>query len=222
MRYSGLVRSIAGRYSSRGFTFDDICQVGYLGLIQAVDRYDPTREIPLQAYAYRMIEGEILHLFRDHGWSVRVPRTLQELSRRLRLIEQDVVQREGRHAGIDELAELAGEPVELVEEALAASTAYAAVSLDEPMRDEDGSLSERTIPVDDPGFSRIVDNDALRDAIQRLPVRQRDILHLRFEHELTQKQIAERVGISQMHVSRLIGDALARLEATMSDAFVAA
>src|SRR4051812_34223698 len=82
LRYSSLVRAIARRYVGRGFAFDDVCQSGYLGLIQAVDRFDPGRGVPLERYAARMVEGEIMHLFRDRGWSVRVPRSLQELSRR--------------------------------------------------------------------------------------------------------------------------------------------
>ena len=108
LRYSGLARAIARRFARRGMAHDDVLQSGYLGLIQAVDRYDPARGVPLQAYAARTIEGEIMHLFRDRGWAVRVPRPLQELSRSLAVVSEQLGHRLGRKPTVDELAEATG------------------------------------------------------------------------------------------------------------------
>jgi RNA polymerase sigma-B factor len=222
MRYSGLVRSIASRYAKRGFTYDDLVQCGYLGLIQAVDRYDPTRGTPLRAYATRMIEGEIMHLFRDHGWSVRVPRPLQELSRRVTVLERDLAQELGRAPTVNELAAACGESVEAVEEAQHAARAYAADSLDARAgTDEDDAPLIRTLGESDGGYARVDDHDAIRDAMAHLPPRQREILRLRFDEELTQSQIGRELGISQMHVSRLMRDALAKLREPLADTYIA-
>ena len=222
MRYGGLVRSIASRYVKRGFTYDDLVQCGYLGLIQAVDRYDPSRGTPLRAYATRMIEGEIMHLFRDHGWAVRVPRPLQELSRRVTVLERDLVQQLGRPATTDEIAAACGETAEAVDDAQHAARAYAADSLDAraASTDDDPPLI-RTLGGDDAGFDRVEDHDAVREAMARLPVRQREILRLRFDEELTQSQIGEELGISQMHVSRLMRDALAKLREPLAETYAA-
>jgi len=222
MRYSGLVRSIASRYVKRGFTYDDLVQCGYLGLIQAVDRYDPSRGTPLRAYATRMIEGEIMHLFRDHGWAVRVPRPLQELSRRVTVLERDLIQQLGRPATTDEIAAACGETAQAVDDAQHAARAYAADSLDAraASTDDDPPLI-RTLGGDDAGFDRVEDHDAVREAMARLPVRQREILRLRFDEELTQSQIGEELGISQMHVSRLMRDALAKLREPLAETYAA-
>ena len=129
MRYSGLVRKIARRYVGRGFAFDDVCQSGYLGLIQAVDRFDASRGVPLERYAARMVEGEIMHLFRDRGWSVRVPRSLQELSRRVGPVGVGLAQKLGREPTNEELAEALEVSVSEVEEALVVRRVYVAESL---------------------------------------------------------------------------------------------
>ncbi|MFI5049888.1 MAG: sigma-70 family RNA polymerase sigma factor [Gaiellales bacterium] len=223
MRYSGLVRSIAGRYVKRGFTYDDLVQCGYLGLIQAVDRYDASRGIPLRAYATRMIEGEIMHLFRDHGWAVRMPRPLQELSRRVTVLERDLAQQLGRAPTTDELAAACGETPQAIDDAQHAARAYAADSLDARpgSTEDDDSPLIRTLGREDAGFGHVDDDDAIRAAMAYLPLRQREILRLRFEDELTQSQIGEELGISQMHVSRLMRDALAKLREPLAETYAA-
>jgi RNA polymerase sigma-B factor len=218
IRYGGLVRSIARRYVTRGFTFDDLVQCGYLGLIQAVDRYDPHRGTPLRVYAARMIEGEIMHLFRDHGWAVRVPRQLQERSRRLTAVQRTLTQELGRRATAEELAAAVGEPVEAVAEAQQAMQAYSSDSLDVSAGDDElprlGLLGG-----DDDGFDLVDDRASLTEALKRLQPREREILRLRFEDDLTQAEIGELMGISQMHVSRLLRRALAELREPLADSY---
>src|SRR5689334_20638028 len=124
LRHARLVRAIAHRYARRGLAYDDIVQSGYVGLIQAVDRFDASRGVPLERYAARTIEGEIMHLFRDRGWAVRVPRTLQEMSRRVTAVRERLGHRLGRTPTLAELAEAVGETEERVAEAIAAGRAY--------------------------------------------------------------------------------------------------
>ena len=222
LRHTGLVRAIARRYAGRGIALDDIVQTGYIGLIAAVDRFDASRGVPLEAYAARTIEGEIMHLFRDYGWAVRVPRPLQELSRRVTVLERDLIQQLGRPATTDEIAAACGETAQAVDDAQHAACAYAADSLDAraASTDDDPPLI-RTLGGDDAGFDRVEDHDAVREAMARLPVRQREILRLRFDEELTQSQIGEELGISQMHVSRLMRDALAKLREPLAETYAA-
>ena len=222
LRHSRLVRAIARRYTGRGFAFEDIAQSGYLGLIQAVDRFDPGRGVPLERYAARMIEGEIMHLFRDRGWSVRVPRSLQELSGKLAHASEQLTQSLGRAPTAEELAESLETPVERIEEALLARRAYAAESLSTTSQAEDGSAVERgpaaRLSVDERGFVSVDDRDELGRAMQHLPHRQRTIVRLRFESDLTQAEIAAQLGISQMHVSRLLRGALTTLRGALDAA----
>ncbi len=225
MRHGALVRAIARRYAGRGFTFDDIAQSGYLGLIQAVDRFDPSRGVPLRGYATRMIEGEIMHMFRDRGWAVRVPRALQDLSRKLTTLGEDLAQQLGRDPTVEELAEAAGEPVELVEEARIAARAYSADSLS--AQEDDSPQAGRSdlarlLSDAEPGFDVVDDREAIGEAMRRLPHREREILRLRFINELTQSEIAAELGISQMHVSRLLRSALTKLEEPLESAYAVA
>ena len=219
MRHSGLVRSIARRYHGRGLAQDDIEQTGYLGLIQAVDRYQPSRGVPLRAFAARTIEGEIMHLFRDHGWAVRVPRSLQELSRRVAAVRDRLGHRLGRSPTIEELAEAIGETPERISEAVAAGRAYTAQPLVEPDSTETGPLegapAGRLLVSDEPGFAAIEDRDLLERAMRTLPARERRIVGLRVYHDMTQSEIAARTGISQMHVSRLLRASLRALAREM-------
>jgi len=215
LRYGPLVRAIARRYVGRGFGFEDVCQSGYLGLIQAVDRFDVSRGVPLERYAARMVEGEIMHLFRDRGWSVRVPRSLQELSRRVGPVGVGLAQRLGREPSTGELAVALEVDEGLVVEALAVRRAYVAESLFG--RGEDGDVSVEAGPAGrvlsgvDAGFGLVEDRDLVERGLRRLPARERRLLELRFAGELTQSEIAEELGISQMHVSRLLRGALAKL-----------
>jgi RNA polymerase sigma-B factor len=214
MRHARLVRSIARRYTGRGLAYDDIAQSGYIGLIQAVDRFDPNRGVPLRAYAARTIEGEIMHLFRDRGWALRVPRSLQETSRRMAALSERMSHRLGRTPTAEELAEASGEDVERVSEALWAQRAYTVEPLTEGSVSDDGERSSaagRELSVDEPGFEGVLRRDTLEQAIRRLPARERAIVALRFLDDLTQSEIAARMGISQMHVSRLLRVSLDRL-----------
>jgi RNA polymerase sigma-B factor len=214
MRHAKLVRSIARRYTGRGLAYDDIVQSGYIGLIQAVDRFDPERGVPLRAYAARTIEGEIMHLFRDRGWALRVPRSLQEMSRRMAALSERMSHRLGRTPTPEELAEASGEDLEQVSEALWAQRAYTVEPLTEaPVSDdvERSSAAGRELSVEEPGFDSVLRRDTLERAIRRLPPRERAIVALRFLDDLTQSEIAARMEISQMHVSRLLRASLDQL-----------
>ena len=227
MRYSSLVRGIARRYVGRGFGFEDVCQSGYLGLIQAVDRFDLGRGVPLERYAARMVEGEIMHVFRDRGWSVRVPRSLQELSRRVGAVGVGLAQVLGREPSSEELAEALDVSVELVCEALVVRRVYVAESLFG--RGEDGEWGVEVGPAGrvlselDAGFVGVEDGDLVERALRRLPVCERRLLELRFRGGLTQSEIALSWGSSQMHVSRSLRCALAKLRGVIdADAATAA
>ena len=218
LRYTGLARAIARRFTRRGLAYDDILQSGYLGLIQAVDRYQPERGVPLQAYAARTIEGEIMHLFRDRGWAVRVPRALQELSRSLAVVSEQLGHKLGRKPTPAELAEATGRSLDEVDEALAAQRAYAAEQLTEPGSAGDHDEDARPVPalmVDERGFDDVCDRDQVTAAMRHLPPREREIVRLRFVLDLTQSEIASEVGISQMHVSRLLRSAIGTLREAM-------
>jgi RNA polymerase sigma-B factor len=216
LRHASLVRSIARRYAGRGMTHDDLLQTGYLGLIQAVDRYDPSRGVPLRAYAARTIEGEIMHLFRDRGWAVHVPRPLQELGRRVKTTREDLSHRLGRNPTVEELAAELKETVEDVAAAIDARRAYSAEPLlDGSADDSEQGAGEQALEVVDEGFDRALDREALRRAINVLDPRARRIVALRFLHDQTQSEIADQLGISQMHVSRLLRRALAEMQTVL-------
>ena len=212
-QYLPLVRSLARRYSYRGEPLEDLVQVGCIGLIKAIDRFDVDRGVELTTYATPNIIGEIKRHFRDKGWSVRVPRGLQELNVRLsRLIEELTVQLE-RSPTVAELAKAAGVDEEEVLEALETGQAYATLSLSAPTS---GDESDDLDPLESLGeleheYEVSEDRAVLAPGLRVLDERERRILHLRFFEGLTQSQIAQQVGISQMHVSRLIRRALEKI-----------
>jgi RNA polymerase sigma-B factor len=211
-QYMSLVRSLARRYSYRGEQFDDLVQIGSIGLIKAIDRFDLSRSVELTTYATPNIIGEIKRHFRDRGWAVRVPRGLQELNVKLsKLVEQLTVQL-GRSPTIPELAKAAGVEEEEVLEALESGRAYTALSLSQG----GGQDGEELDPLETLGEIEheyeVSENRAvLAPGFRVLDERERAILHLRFFEGLTQSQIAQQVGISQMHVSRLIRRALEKI-----------
>src|SRR5205085_8934083 len=209
-----LVRSLARRYSYRGEQLDDLVQIGAIGLIKAIDRFDLARGVELTTYATPNIIGEIKRHFRDRGWSVRVPRGLQELNVQLsRLIEQLTVQL-GRSPTIGELAEAAGVEEEEVLEALESGRAYSSLSLSGGGGggDDDGDLDPlESIGTEEHAYEVSEDRAVLAPGFRVLDDRERKILHLRFFKGLTQSQIAQQVGISQMHVSRLIRRSLEKI-----------
>jgi RNA polymerase sigma-B factor len=213
-QYMSLVRSLARRYSYRGEQLEDLVQIGAIGLIKAIDRFDIDRGVELTTYATPNIIGEIKRHFRDKGWSVRVPRGLQELNVRLsRLIEQLTVQL-GRSPTIGELASAAGVEEEDVLEALESGRAYSSISLSSggSASDEDGDLDPlESIGTEEHAYEVSEDRAVLAPGFRVLDERERRILHLRFFRGLTQSQIAQQVGISQMHVSRLIRRSLEKI-----------
>jgi RNA polymerase sigma-B factor len=212
-QYMSLVRSLARRYSYRGEQLEDLVQIGAIGLIKAIDRFDLDRGVELTTYATPNIIGEIKRHFRDKGWSVRVPRGLQELNVQLsRLIEQLTVQL-GRSPTISELAKAAGVEEEEVLEALESGRAYSSLSLSAAAgHDEDGELDPlESIGTEEHQYEVSEDRAVLAPGFRVLDERERKILHLRFFKGLTQSQIAQQVGISQMHVSRLIRRALEKI-----------
>jgi RNA polymerase sigma-B factor len=212
-QYLPLVRSLARRYSYRGELLEDLVQVGCIGLIKAIDRFDVDRGVELTTYATPNIIGEIKRHFRDKGWSVRVPRGLQELNVRLsRLMEELTVQLE-RSPTIAELAKAAGVEEEEVLEALETGQAYATLSLSAPAGSEDGDELDplESLGVLEHEYEVSEDRAVLAPGLKVLDERERRILHLRFFEGLTQSQIAQQVGISQMHVSRLIRRALEKI-----------
>ena len=212
-QYMSLVRSLARRYSYRGEQLEDLVQIGAIGLIKAIDRFDLERGVELTTYATPNIIGEIKRHFRDKGWSVRVPRGLQELNVQLsRLIEQLTVQL-GRSPTIPELAKASGSEEELVLEALESGRAYSSLSLSTGGSQDDGEELDplESIGTEEHQYEVSEDRAVLAPGFKVLDERERRILHLRFFEGLTQSQIAQHVGISQMHVSRLIRRSLEKI-----------
>jgi RNA polymerase sigma-B factor len=214
-RHLPLVRSLA-RYAGRGESIEDIEQVGSIGLIKAIDRYELSREVALTTYATPNIVGEIKRHFRDKGWAIRVPRALQELNGKMGPTIERLTARLGRSPSIAEIANEFQTTPEQVLEAMEAGSAYAPQSLSAGP-DGDSELDPmETIGSEDLEFERTDERTSLEPALQLLPDREQLILKLRFEEGLTQTQIADKIGISQMHVSRLIRRSLERMRAQLS------
>ena len=203
-----LARAIARRYAGRGEPFDDLVQVASIGLIKAIDRFDLERGVFFRTYAVPTIVGEIKRHFRDRAWAVHVPRRLKELSQMLSSLIQDMSAQLERSPTIAELAEAAGVEEEQVLEAIESSRAYTTESLTAPA--DEGSEHDRmqTLGVVEDAFERTEDQHLLASGLDALGARERRIIQLRFYDGLTQTQIANELGISQMHVSRLIRRAL--------------
>ncbi len=212
-RFLPLARQLARRYQRGGEQLDDLVQVASLGLLKAIDRFDPARETAFSSFAVPTILGELKRHFRDKGWSVRVPRDLQELAVKVDRVGDEMSRELGRAPTPAELAERTGTTLEQVLEAREASAAYRAVSLDRPRSedDEDGDSFADAFGVDDPGFGLAEDAATVERLMRVLSDREREVLRLRFEEDLTQSEIGQRVGVSQMHVSRLIRQSISRL-----------
>ena len=208
----GLAEYLARRFSNRGEPLDDLTQVASVGLLKAVDRFDPERGVEFSTYATHTIVGELKRHFRDKGWAVRAPRRMQELYLRLGRIVSTLSQELGRSPTIPELATEAQVSEEEVLEALEAGQAYRFASLDAPSPGEDdGDTLSAQLGEEDSGMLDAEHRVALSPLLAQLPMREQVILHLRFFEGLTQSGIAERLGISQMHVSRLLARSLAQL-----------
>jgi RNA polymerase sigma-B factor len=207
----GLAEYLARRFANRGEPLDDLVQVASTGLIKAVDRFEPERGLEFSTYATHTIVGELKRHFRDKGWAVRVPRRMQELHLRMSGLVSQLNQDLGRSPTIPEIAQAAGVSEEEVLEAMEAGQAYRFTSLDAPAPGEDSGSLASTIGEEDESMVDVEHRVALSPLIQKLPPRQQKILHLRFFEGLTQSEIATRLGISQMHVSRLLARSLAQL-----------
>ena len=211
-RYLPLARQLALRYARSNEPIDDLIQVASVGLLKAIDRFDPTRATAFSSFAVPTMLGELKRHFRDKGWLVRVPRGLQELAVGVERVSDDLGSELGRAPTSDEIARRIGVPTEQVLDAREAAAAYRPVSLDRP-RDgaEAGEDLVDVIGVEDPGY-RLADGAAtVAGLMDVLSDREREILRLRFDEDLTQSEIGARVGLSQMHVSRVIRHAIALL-----------
>jgi RNA polymerase sigma-B factor len=211
-----LVRYAAGRFRSRGpEEMEDIVQVGMIGLIKAIDRFELTREVEFTSFAIPYIVGEIKRFFRDTTWAVHVPRRLQEARVQLARATEELRSRLGRTPTVKELSELMSLPEEEVREARLAANGYNSSSLDATINNsEDGEAAlQDFIGTEDAALQLVEDFHSLAPLIADLDERDRQIIHMRFVEELTQAQIGERLGVSQMHVSRLLSRTLARLRA---------
>src|ERR687893_2445183 len=204
---------LARRYQRGSEPLDDLIQVASLGLLKAIDRFDPARETAFSSFAVPTILGELKPHFRDKGWSVRVPRDLQELAVKIDRVGDEMSRELGRAPTPAEIAERTATTLEQVLEAREASAAYRAVSLDRPRTDdeEDGDSYADAVGADDPGYRIAEASATVQRLMSVLSDREREVLRLRFEEDLTQSEIGARVGVSQMHVSRLIRQAVARL-----------
>ncbi|THA27169.1 RNA polymerase sigma factor SigF [Streptomyces sp. RKND-216] len=214
-----LVRFAAARFRHRGQPEEDIVQVGTIGLIKAIDRFDLDRGVEFTSFAVPYILGEMKRFFRDTTWAVHVPRALQELRIRLAVAGEELLASLGRSATPQELADHLGIGVEEVIEGQVAANGYTADSLDgasdDGEDDRDGPRLADRLGDCDPTFETIESLHALKPYLARLGTRDRRILEMRFGEELTQSQIGERLGISQMHVSRLLSGCLKRLRTAL-------
>jgi RNA polymerase sigma-B factor len=213
-RFLPLARQLARRYQRAGEPLDDLVQVASLGLLKAIERFDPARETAFSSFAVPTILGELKRHFRDKGWSVRVPRDLQELAVKVDRVGEDMGRELGRAPTPTEIGERVGATPEQVLEAREAAGAYRAVSLDRPRNEEDdeGELVD-AFGSEDHGYAVAEDAATVERLMRVLSDREREVLRLRFEEDLTQSEIGAIVGVSQMHVSRLIRQSIARLRA---------
>jgi RNA polymerase sigma-B factor len=207
-----LVEYLARRFRNRGEPLDDLVQVATIGLIKSIDRFDIDRGVEFSTYATPTIVGEIKRHFRDKGWAIRVPRRLQEMKLSLTKATADLSQRNGRAPTVAELAAHLELSEDEVLEGLESANAYAAVSLDAPdIADDDSTAVSDSLGAMDDALEGVVYRESLKPLLERLPAREKTILMLRFFGNMTQSQIATDLGISQMHVSRLLARTLAQL-----------
>jgi len=212
-----LVEYLARRFRNRGEWLDDLTQVATIGLIKSIDRFDLERGVEFSTYATPTIVGEIKRHFRDKGWAVRVPRRLQELKLSLTKAVSDLSQREGRSPTVAELAAHLQMTEEEVLEGLESANAYSTVSLDAPdSGDEDAPAVADSLGIVDESLEGVEYRESLKPLLEQLPPREKRILLLRFFGNMTQSQIAQELGISQMHVSRLLARTLAQLRQALT------
>ena len=214
VNHINLVRFLASKFKNRGESLEDLIQVGTIGLIKAIDRFDPERGLEVTTYATPTIMGEIKRHFRDKGWSVRVPRRLQELSAKVNQATDELTNQLQRSPSVAEIADYLGSSVDEVLEAMESSSAYSSVPLEgggSGEDDESPSVIDH-YATEDPDLAASDDRIVLEQAIADFSPREQEIIKMRFEQGLTQVEIAEREGISQVQVSRLLRRALRRLQ----------
>lgn len=212
-RFMPLARKLASRYAGRSESFEDLLQIASLGLVQAVDRFDPARGTTFSTFAVPTILGELRRHFRDRTWSVHMPRGLQEATLEVEKAMEELPTRLGRAARVADIADHIGKAEEKVLEAINASQSRYARSFDDSPLNQDGEsipLTERIGELDG-GFEIAEDAVEVKDAVEGLPERDREILRLRFVEDLTQREIADRVGVSQMQISRVLRATLERV-----------
>lgn len=204
-----LVRSIVRRYAGRGEETDDLFQAGMLGLVKAIDRFDASTGHRFISFAVPNITGEIRRHFRDHTWDVHVPRSVQELDARVQKARTAAVEKTGREPTVAELATTCDVSADEIRDAQVAGRAYNAASLDAPSGEDRTVVDLRGGP--DRGYARVEDEDLIGRAMEGLSERERRVVDWRFRGGLLQREIAERIGVSQMQVSRILRAALARM-----------
>ena len=219
-QHIGLVEFLARRFRNRGEPVEDLIQVGTIGLLKAIERFDLDREVEFSTYATPTIVGELKRHFRDKGWAVRVPRRLQELHLELTKTVGNLAHDLGRSPTVAEIAETAGISEEEVLEGLEIAQAYNSTSLDAPIDSEDGGSTSFAdqLGAEDEHLENLEYRASLAPEMAKLPERERRIVYLRFFKGLTQSEIADRLGISQMHVSRLLSRTLAHLREALEEA----
>ena len=210
----GLAKQVARRFTRRGEPFDDLYQVACIALVKAVDRFDVDRQIKFSTFAVACIVGDLKKHFRDRGWHVKAPRRLQELYLVIGAEVESLTHNLGRAPTVSEIAEAVGTPIEAVLEAMEAGRGYQATSL------EDATVGEAATADHSPHedlMSLVETREILHDALRHLPPREQELIRLRFVDEMTQSEIARHLGLSQMHVSRLLSQSVARLRAVLGD-----
>ncbi|HYN55669.1 MAG TPA: RNA polymerase sigma factor SigF [Motilibacterales bacterium] len=214
-----LAAFLARRFRDRGESLDDLTQVATIGLIKAVDRFDPGREVEFSTFATPTIVGEIKRHFRDKGWAIRVPRRLQELRISIGRATAELSQATGRSPTVADLAVHLGVTDEEILEGLESAQAYATLSLDASSADgtDEGASLVDTLGEDDPGLGEVDTRETLHPLVATLPAREQRIIHMRFYENMTQAQIAEQIGVSQMHISRLLAKSLAQLRTGLAE-----
>ena len=214
MSYMPLARTIARRYQSPRVPTEDLVQVATIGLMKAIDRFDPDRGVAFSSYAVPTMVGEVQRHFRDHTWGVRPPRDLQERAQRVLSINRTLSAELGRPPSTGEIAARLRVSLEDVVEALQACDARDSTSIDRPRAlGEDGDTLADTVGGDDREYDRVEDAITAELLMKHLDAREREIIRLRFHEDMTQSEIGERIGCSQMHVSRLVRGAIAKLSA---------
>ena len=209
-----LVRFLASKFKNRGEPLDDLIQVGTIGLIKAIDRFDPSRGLEFTTYATPTILGEIKRHFRDKGWSVRVPRRLQELSAKVNQANDELTNELSRSPSVEEIAKRVGATVDDVLEAMESSSAYSSVPLEGggSSDDDDAPSVIDHYATEDENLAASDDRIVLEDAIRDFSPREKDVIRMRFFEGMTQVEIAERLGISQVQVARLLRRTLRRVQ----------